>query len=86
MLFLFGIFIIPELKNRSLEEVDELFNAKLKWAWQFDSYRTTGTGAKIAALQGQDTDRLRRLSVASIPSLPDEKAGSNSDSDRHEKL
>lgn len=81
LLFLFGIFIIPELKNRSLEEVDELFEAKLKFAWQFSSYRTQGLGAKIAALQTQDTERLRRLSVASIPEIAGEKRLSSSDSD-----
>lgn len=81
LLFLFGIFIIPELKNRSLEEVDELFEVRLKFAWQFASYRTQGTGAKIAALQGQDTERLRRLSVVSVPEATDEKRLSNSDSD-----
>lgn len=79
LLFLFGIFIIPELKNRSLEEVDELFDAKLKFAWQFSTYKTQGIGAQIAALQGQDTERLRRLSVASIPG--EEKRYSASDSD-----
>ncbi|KAK0301592.1 hypothetical protein LTR82_018227, partial [Friedmanniomyces endolithicus] len=54
VLMLFGIFIIPELKGRSLEETDELFNANLKWGWQFKTYQTHGIGAQIAALEPKD--------------------------------
>ncbi|KIH86454.1 sugar transporter [Sporothrix brasiliensis 5110] len=38
--FLFFFFFIPELKGRSLEEIDELF-AKRVGAWKFKSYQTT---------------------------------------------
>ena len=31
----FGVFLVPELRGRSLEEVDELYDAGLKWGWQF---------------------------------------------------
>lgn len=62
LLFLFGLFIIPELKGRSLEETDELFAAGLH-AWQFSKHQTQGTGAKIAALQNEDHEEVRRLSV-----------------------
>ena len=72
LLFLFGIFIIPELKGRSLEETDELFEAHLKWGWQFATYKTQGTGAKIAALENENLERFRKLSVASGI---DEKSG-----------
>ena len=72
LLFLFGIFIILELKGRSLEETDELFEAHLKFGWQFATCKTQGTGAKIAALQNENFDRFRKLSVASGL---DEKAG-----------
>ena len=64
ILFLFGVFIIPDLKGRSLEEVDELFGARLKWAWQFSRYQTEGTGAKIAALEKEDDEEVRKLSVS----------------------
>ncbi|KAJ5263518.1 general substrate transporter [Penicillium angulare] len=37
---LFAILFVPELKGRSLDEVDELFKANL-WAWQFKDYRTS---------------------------------------------
>jgi hypothetical protein len=60
VLMLFGIFIIPELKGRSLEETDELFNANLKWGWQFKTYRTHGTGAQIAALELKDVSPLNK--------------------------
>ena len=66
ILFVFGLFVIPELKGRSLEEVDELFEARLP-AWKFASYRTQGTNAKIAALQNNDTERVRKLSVGGAP-------------------
>ena len=37
---IFGIFFILELKGRSLEETDKLFDAGLKWGWQFANYQT----------------------------------------------
>lgn len=46
----FAILCVPELAGRSLEEVDELFDARL-WAWQFKSYRTSGVGRRIAVLE-----------------------------------
>lgn len=47
---LFAIFFVPELAGRSLEEVDELFDAKL-WAWQFKDYKTSGVGHRITMLE-----------------------------------
>lgn len=47
---IFAIFFVPELKGRSLEEVDELFEAKL-WAWQFHKYQTKGIGSRITHLE-----------------------------------
>ncbi|KAF3764346.1 general substrate transporter [Cryphonectria parasitica EP155] len=50
---IFAIFFVPELTGRSLEEVDELFEAKL-WAWQFKGYKTSGIGHRIAILEEHD--------------------------------
>lgn len=43
---IWAIFFLPELKNRSLEEVDELFNANI-WAWQFSSYKTKSLAGRV---------------------------------------
>lgn len=69
----FGVFLIPELKGRSLEETDELFDAGLKWGWQFSSYETKGVGARIAALENEDHGEVRRLSAPQYESDGDEK-------------
>lgn len=45
-----GVLFFPELKWRSLEEVDELFAANL-WAWQFAGYKTTGAGSYLSRLE-----------------------------------
>lgn len=45
--------MFPELKGRSLEEMDELFEAQPPlWAWQFKKYQTTGIGAYVRELEG----------------------------------
>ncbi|OAA63769.1 General substrate transporter [Niveomyces insectorum RCEF 264] len=49
---IWGILFFPELKGRSLEEVDELFEARL-WAWQFNKYETHGTGHLLATLENE---------------------------------
>ena len=76
LLMIFGIFFVPELKGRSLEETDELFNAGLKWGWQFSKYKTTGTGAQIAALENEDEEKVRKLSATSVDIRGDEKGPS----------
>ncbi|KIW33511.1 hypothetical protein, variant [Cladophialophora immunda] len=45
-----GALFFPELKGRSLEEVDELFAAKLK-AWQFSKYQSHGAGRFLATIE-----------------------------------
>ncbi|CAL5865892.1 uncharacterized protein PFLUO_LOCUS98 [Penicillium psychrofluorescens] len=47
---IWGFLFFPELKGRSLEEVDELFEAKLG-ARQFKRYETHGAGQLIATLE-----------------------------------
>ena len=45
---IFSIFFVPEVKGRSLEEIEEMFEARL-WAWKFSSYKTTGAAAAVSA-------------------------------------
>lgn len=49
--FVFITLFLPELKGRSLEETDELFEMRL-WAWQFGRAQTKGVGARIGRLEG----------------------------------
>jgi len=51
---IWSYLFFPELKGRSLEEVDELFAANL-WAWQFEKHDTHGSGALITALENEGT-------------------------------
>ena len=51
----FAIIFVPELKGRSLEETDELFEMRL-WAWQFNTAQTSGVGARIARLEQGNTE------------------------------
>ena len=53
----FGIFFTPELKGRSLEEVDEMFEAGVH-AWQFRNYETTGVGRRVTELEMHERDAL----------------------------
>ena len=58
--FFFFVFFLPELKGRSLEEVDELFSRGL-WAWQFNKAETYGVGAEIRGLeQGHNQYEVKR--------------------------
>lgn len=54
---LFGFFCMPELKGRSLEEVDEMFEAKIQ-AWDFGKFETTGAGRRLIALEAHDHEAL----------------------------
>ncbi|CAO3659901.1 unnamed protein product [Umbelopsis vinacea] len=49
--FFFAYFFVPELKNRSLEEVDEIFDNKIS-ASKSSSYVSTGVGGQITEAQG----------------------------------
>ncbi|WWC65502.1 uncharacterized protein I303_108120 [Kwoniella dejecticola CBS 10117] len=59
MALLFAIFAAPELKGRSLEEVDEMFS-KFRWGWEYKKYVTIGVGATVAQMERaphvEDTD------------------------------
>ncbi|OCF75584.1 flavonol synthase [Kwoniella mangroviensis CBS 8886] len=68
---LYAIFLLPELRGRSLEEVDELFEKpRFRWGWQFKGVVTTGVGAQIANLESHK---------AAAAVHPDVETGKDSD-------
>ncbi|WVW84355.1 hypothetical protein I302_106389 [Kwoniella bestiolae CBS 10118] len=46
----FAVLFLPELKGRSLEEMDEL-SSRFRWGWQYSSFKTTGVGARMAQVE-----------------------------------
>lgn len=74
--FFFFILCLPELKGRSLEEVDELFTVRRfpirrwseadhqrkLWAWQFSKAETYGVGAEIRGIErgGFESHEVKR--------------------------
>ncbi|CAK7199486.1 hypothetical protein SEUCBS139899_002166 [Sporothrix eucalyptigena] len=54
----FGVFFTPELAGRTLEEVDEMFEAKI-WAWQFKNFKTTGVGRRLGELERHNEEALK---------------------------
>ncbi|KAM0750552.1 general substrate transporter [Meredithblackwellia eburnea MCA 4105] len=45
-------FCMPELKGRTLEEIDQIFDAKIP-AWRFSSFETTGTQAEMSKIAAE---------------------------------
>ena len=54
---IWGYFFLPELKNRSLEELEELFAAKIPIR-KFGQYETSpdGVGAAVSRLERLDSN------------------------------
>lgn len=44
-------FVLPELKGRALEELDELFQKHIS-VFDFGKYQTSGAGATLAVIEG----------------------------------
>lgn len=53
----FVFFIVPEMKKRSLEELDDMFHSKVV-AWRSRYFVSTGVGAQISTLQGVDGEAM----------------------------
>jgi hypothetical protein len=53
---IWAAFFFPELKGRSLEEVDQLFDAHI-WAWQFKDFRTTGAAEYLTQVENGEKQR-----------------------------
>lgn len=54
----FAILVVPELRGRSLEECDELFE-KPRWGWQYAKIKTSGYGAAIAQIERGNMDEAQ---------------------------
>lgn len=59
----FGIFFTPELTGRTLEEVDEMFEAKIP-AWRFKNFQTTGVGHRLGELEQHNEAALHEQQQA----------------------
>ncbi|OCF39373.1 hypothetical protein I317_06858 [Kwoniella heveanensis CBS 569] len=75
--FIYAVLLLPELRGRSLEEVDELFeNPRFRWGWQYQGVKTTGIGAEIANLERHgahaDAEQGKDVAVAQHVVLDEE--------------
>ncbi|OHF03673.1 hypothetical protein CORC01_00992 [Colletotrichum orchidophilum] len=55
---LWVFFFVPETKNRSLEELDEMFQARVRTR-SFDKYISTGLGAQITMVEDFSTKKAQ---------------------------
>ncbi|SPQ23489.1 ed6c590e-0083-4974-8011-9bb327d74cdd [Thermothielavioides terrestris] len=63
---LWVFFFLPEVKNRTLEEIDEMFEARLP-AWKFRKYVCVGRGATNAgAASGSDEKETTEVTHAEL--------------------
>jgi SP family sugar:H+ symporter-like MFS transporter len=63
-------YFVPEMKGRSLEELDELFQSKIP-AWRAKSYVCTGIGARITAVQNHSSkaDHLSSTDTTTVETI-----------------
>lgn len=70
-----AVFFLPELRKRSLEEVEEMWEAKVP-AWRMRSYQstsTTGAGARITQLENH-TGHTKMTTIPDIKADVDAQA------------
>lgn len=53
----FVYFVVPEMKGRSLEELDEMFHSGVP-AWRSKGFVSTGLGGQITSIQNANSDRI----------------------------
>lgn len=68
--FIFVFLVVPEMKGRSLEELDELFHAKVK-PWRSTKFVATGIGAQITNIQGVKEGDLATKVVEHVDEVED---------------
>ena len=75
-----GFFFLPELKNRSLEELEEMFEARLPLR-KFGEYQggTDGVGAAVSRLERLDSDHPT-VSKVQVTHTGESKAETQNDS------
>lgn len=49
----FVFFVVPEMKKRSLEELDDMFHSGVP-AWRSSSFVSSGVGAQITNMEGMN--------------------------------
>ena len=55
-------FVLPEMKDRALEELDEMFAQGVSTS-QFGSFRTEGLGAAIIGIERSEVDGFEAVKV-----------------------
>lgn len=57
---MFVYLVVPEMRGRSLEELDEMFQAGVP-AWRNRKFRGTGIGARVTAVQNANSEGAARV-------------------------
>lgn len=57
---MFVYLVVPEMRGRSLEELDEMFQAGVP-AWRSRKFRGTGIGARVTAVQNANSEGAARV-------------------------
>lgn len=70
---IFVFLVVPEMSGRSLEELDELFRAKVP-AWKSKDYVCTGIGTQITHVQNIEG---KKVSIDRIQPVSGEAQGDN---------